>query len=482
MPELTLLIQSQFDGFKKKTDEFLGRAVWRPLWDVWEETEKKALDEVRQNILKWLAEHSEWFRFTSDEIVQSDWNQIQTNLANLTVLAARMFDLELAQIPTAAMFPAWGLEVKFENPFTFNFRCRAQMPACTAILPAWLIRNWWKRRLSKESPQIADKWQEAVIVYATENVLRSFNHLTDGIEVQASEIAGRIMACLRDVENASDNPQTNVEVLNRLRHELTELRGKLLSGDEFADRPRPGGQPNLSPMPSVFANASMSAAVEINFGSDLKTRGCAACEYLAKFTFRLLAQFQGELVDNESIRKNFAEKLGFCPFHLWQLESISSPIGVSLGFSDLADYVSKLFCEKAEEIRTHAHVRFVCDAAKCDCCNLLKVAERDYLQQLAGFVETSEGRAVYAASQGICLQHLRVWLPFLNEDTSRCVLGTTARVFGQLAEDMQSYGLKTETLRRELRNSDENDAYLRAVTHIAGAKNSCMPMNKEVEV
>ena len=44
-----------------------------------------------------------------------------------------------------------------------------------------------------------------------------------------------------------------------------------------------------------------------------------------------------------------------------------------------------------------------------------------------------------------------------------------------MAEDMQSFSLKTEAMRRWLRNQDEEDAYLRAIVHLAGTKSNHVP-------
>ena len=44
-----------------------------------------------------------------------------------------------------------------------------------------------------------------------------------------------------------------------------------------------------------------------------------------------------------------------------------------------------------------------------------------------------------------------------------------------MAEDMQSFSLKTEAMRRWLRNQDEEDAYLRAIVHLAGTKGNHVP-------
>jgi hypothetical protein len=61
--------------------------------------------------------------------------------------------------------------------------------------------------------------------------------------------------------------------------------------------------------------------------SDRRTyaaRGCVACDYLVRMSKEFFAAFQYSLYNDERQQRSFAENGGFCPFHLWHLESISS--------------------------------------------------------------------------------------------------------------------------------------------------------------
>ena len=70
----------------------------------------------------------------------------------------------------------------------------------------------------------------------------------------------------------------------------------------------------------------------------------------------------------------------------------------------------------------------------------------------------------YARSQGACLRHLGLLLgASSSEDTRQFLLRHAARRFEEMAEDMQSYAMKIEALRRTLPNADETDAYRRAL-------------------
>jgi hypothetical protein len=200
--------------------------------------------------------------------------------------------------------------------------------------------------------------------------------------------------------------------------------------------------------------------------------------------FHFLTNFQYDLTRDEATQQDFAETLGFCPLHTWQLESVSSPVGASVGFAKLTEHVSKILAARAKSPSNgRTPIKLIRDSAECHVCRLLRDTELDYLRRLAEFIEPPEGRAAYAGSQGVCLRHLGLWLPMLaDEGIARFVLEEAARHFEQMAEDMQNFSLKTEASRRELRNDDERDAYLRAIIHLAGTKGNCVPMSKEAEI
>lgn len=223
---------------------------------------------------------------------------------------------------------------------------------------------------------------------------------------------------------------------------------------------------------------------EPNITHDLKTRACPVCNRLSKVAFEFFARFQYDLARDEAAQQDFAEVMGFCPLHTWQLEAISSPVGASVGFTKLVEHVSKILATRARSpSNRHDAVKLIRDSAECHVCRMLREAERDYLRLLVRFIEPPEGRVAYARSQGLCLRHLGLWIPFLNNDEiAKFVLNEASRRFEQMAEDMQSFSMKTEALRRQLHNDDESDAYLRAITHLVGTRGNCQPMNKDAEM
>ena len=90
--------------------------------------------------------------------------------------------------------------------------------------------------------------------------------------------------------------------------------------------------------------------------------------------------------------------------------------------------------------------------------------------------------ATSADGEGVC--HLAGLIAALeNSELTPFLLEHASHRFGELGEDMQAFALKTEALlRRALRNRDEEDAYVRAITHIVGAKSICLPWREEINI
>jgi len=353
-----------------------------------------------------------------------------------------------------------------------------------AILPAFLTRTWLKKHLQDESERMADGWRQAVTTYAADNVRKALDGLAEEVEKRAREIGLRVTASLRSGKSAAGDLTNCAEALDTIRQQLLALGNEVSPGALLIAATNESDGKPTRPTPSRLAKLPAVAPPKPDPANNLKTRGCPACNFAADVLFHFLSQFQYDLAHDGATQEDFAETLGFCSLHTWQLEAVSSPVGASIGFAKLAEHAAKILAARAKSPANDYHaVKLVRDSSECHVCRLLREAERDYLRRLAEFIASPEGRAAYAGSQGVCLRHLGLWLPMLaDEKTTRFVLEEAARHFEHWAEDMQSFSLKTEALRRHLRNQDEEDAYLRAITHLVGAKGNCVPMSQDVEI
>lgn len=210
----------------------------------------------------------------------------------------------------------------------------------------------------------------------------------------------------------------------------------------------------------------------------MATQGCPVCNHLAETAFAFFARWQSEVSSNEQTQRVFADELGFCPLHTWQLADLSSILGLCTGYPRLLERLVDEFSSIAASTQDAPDsLAWLRDHVKtCRVCSVLRDAEEQFVARMATVLSDSAGQQVYAASQGVCLRHLLLLLTAVqNPKVETFLLAEAARHFERWAEDMESYAIKRDALRRGLQNADEEHAHLRALIHLAGNRSLCLP-------
>jgi len=233
---------------------------------------------------------------------------------------------------------------------------------------------------------------------------------------------------------------------------------------------------------SCFLKPSVSDLSKItgHITEDLMSSECPVCRHTKKIVSEFFIKWQYELGTEETARKRFADELGFCPFHTWQLLSVSSAHGASVGFSLLSEAIATRIYQINNSGGTGKEIKkMIHDSGNCRMCRLLQESGDDYIQQLAMFIFHKEGQQVFSHSQGVCLPHLGMLLDKVESENCReFILSHELQVFVEYAEDMRSFALKNEALRKDLQTIDEREAYFRVVTRLAGSESLCFPKVK----
>lgn len=213
-------------------------------------------------------------------------------------------------------------------------------------------------------------------------------------------------------------------------------------------------------------------------GADLATRSCPVCRHVAESLSDFYAHWQYQLSNDESAQEAFAAETGFCPLHTWQLLSMTSPYGASVGFSELAHHVAHELNQLQNQQNRTALWQLVQDSRNCRVCQLVSVTEKEYIVSLSDLITKQEGKLKYQQSQGACLRHLAMLLDIADPEYHEFLIGHASERFEQDAEDMRTYAIKQEALRRGLQNKNEDDAYRRTVIRIVGDRSVCVPWSK----
>jgi hypothetical protein len=215
---------------------------------------------------------------------------------------------------------------------------------------------------------------------------------------------------------------------------------------------------------------------QANFAADLRTRGCAVCNQLIRTARDFFAQWQYALTRDEQAQSAFAEELGFCALHMWQLHSMSSPWGESVGLAALTEELSRLLAETERDEFASSNVHKLLRACEnCRVCVMLEEAEAIYVKRLATFICDEEGAQSYKRSGVVCLRHLARMLAIVPNPVRELLLTMAWRRFEQVTKQMRDYAAKREAVRRDLISADEENASLRALIHIVGAQEYSAP-------
>jgi hypothetical protein len=208
-----------------------------------------------------------------------------------------------------------------------------------------------------------------------------------------------------------------------------------------------------------------------DFTAALRTRGCAVCNHVIKAARDFFAKWQYALAADEKAQSEFAGEIGFCPTHMWQLHEMSSSWGESIGFPRLFEHISELL-DRAEPCPIEQIIR---TPRTCRVCKMLREAESAYVAKLRDFLLDPSSKECYSRCEGVCLRHFGQLLAVSTHDLCLFLRRETSKRFRKLAAEMYNYAAKREAVRRDLINRDEEDAALRALIHIASAKDCSAP-------
>lgn len=491
-PELHAFLWLQTATFPDEVERLLLPIAWWPALIPFHRCEEAATRRICRNAGEWLCREAERLNFVVREC-QLDWERLLSTLTAIWNVAVEAFDLPDLAIQGLDLPPSCRLELECSSSFLADFGWKPHIPWPLGILPTSIVRKRLKKRmLENERPKLTEALEAVIIARATAILRRAFDSLWGKIEQKAREIEIRVMSALPNEQPIQSSrcmglcPNTS-EAAGLIHESLVKLHACILEnhGLRRDDLGEEGGSPDaFAPPPNA---SEMKLAMEIgepDLACDFRTRGCPACDHLARVAFQFFSQWQYAIAADEQAQTLFAAELGFCPLHTWQLEAISAPVGSALGFARLMEHVSKRLKGALKDPRNGRQVLdLVRNSTQCRVCRLLSEEEGNYLTRLLAFLGTPTGRQTYNLSQGLCLHHLGLSLVLAgNEEIARFLLTASAVRFEELAEDMESFGMKTEALRRQYHTDDERDAWLRALVHFVGSRAVCCPWNKDGEV
>ncbi len=269
-----------------------------------------------------------------------------------------------------------------------------------------------------------------------------------------------------------------------LRRTMESLRASLLAGAPLSAVHNAAGPTAADPriIDQAIATSRSPARRAGGGQANARMRTCPICTAQGQALFAFFAQWQYTLATDTTAQLTFAAERGLCPVHTWQFQEMASPQGISEGYAPLIETLAVELSRLIERAVEHAAAplaALLADTTTCAACRLVRETAAEQLEQLLARLATAEGRADYVSSAGLCLPHLQVALAHMEHSddgtTERSVvveflLREQVRRLENLVDDLRSYTLKRDALRRGLLHQEEADAWRRALVQLVGER------------
>ena len=284
-----------------------------------------------------------------------------------------------------------------------------------------------------------------------------------------------LLSILDDLASILADTSSDGKEISALRVRVHAFQEELLKGS-LTVTPQP--TPDLLTPPK--ASAEINKALEAKPAQSLrKTRTCPVCDALSRAVFDFFVSLEGSLIKNVQVRKEFASIRGLCNLHTWQFQNVAAPQDISLGYASLVETVAISLEEIANDSsgqHAQAVTHLLSKSEHCPACETLKKEQAAQATRFLEYISTPDGQKFYRQSLGLCLPHLQTVLAIQpSEEIVKFLLTEQAEHFNDLADDMRSYTLKRDAIRRGLMNSNEENAWRRALVQLVGERTAHIP-------
>jgi GTP-binding protein EngB required for normal cell division len=485
--ELASHLSTERDTATARLHRFLRRGGARPTVSVAKRYARAIARQFRTHFSRWADQNEQCLVHSINAVTVDGLQRLRLNLNDLAVLPRKAFGLPIAEpASTDEELGTLLLQPKFEIKVAEGWSL--PIPGSLRFWPTFMVRRSLRRYLQSQLDTFIDEQRARALNLIRKQLEETLGALSARVSEYAANLEDRAMVMLsggpdhlKEEFRGEKVPSYRDQVLMiyknfSLIREQIQSSLKNSPGDSFVA---------TRPIPVPGLRASLTPPVRAGVRSDYTTRGCPVCDRLVSISKEFFVKFQYALYNDEREQESFAESGGFCQFHTWQLEAISSPIGFSVGSARLVRRISGLLKQIAcsPERANESLAQLFPSPKGCRVCALLRDAEQGQIKMLSVSLQEPATKLLYARSQGVCLRHLDMLIKASSDgETIRFLLQRASTVLRLISEDMEGFALKREAIRRHLVTEDEEDAYLRAIIHLAGAKHNCAPWTYRDEI
>lgn len=476
----------------------LARARWEFSGAAARRLATAATDDLRAAASAWAAAQPARLTAELAPLLGSAVQELNQQISALPRIVQELLGDSVASVPAVAESQDKPSPPPLPPPALSEIQWTPHLPRMRACLPVAWTRRWLQDSLDVQMAKTLRAWSASASQAFQTTVNQAIDTLSTDVASRASQAQSALLAALMPTGHAEPsqppNPQGATPTLADWLKELATLETRFVRLQQVIARSSPlpatlpqppAPEPRQETVPQVAAAQTVPASPDLDWPAALKTRGCPVCNGLSDVLFDFLAKWQRQFAIDEQVQQTFAVEGGFCPLHTWQLLSLASPQGLSLGYPKFLERASQEIAELDPDSPHLAEslAAKVASPSQCRVCQWLKTHEQQFIARLTAWLQDPRAPAAYARSQGVCLRHLRQLLVAVTDtEIRRFLLAQAARHFEELSEDMQNYAIKHDAIRRALHTRDEEDAYLRAAIHLVGDRSLCLPWSQEIEI
>jgi len=201
-------------------------------------------------------------------------------------------------------------------------------------------------------------------------------------------------------------------------------------------------------------------------------RACDICESVEEKVFNFLCQYQADLISNAKDRAVHFERGGFCAFHTWQYNQMTSVRAACSSHSDflqlLGDKLLALAMEPGSlEQLVHKLEQFPANHPDCIVCEVAAQEEKDALGAALDNLNSDPGAD--ETPPLYCFPHLAALAAKCADPPKvRRLVERHGEEFRRVAEEMRQYAAKQDARRRDLLTNRESAASFLGLMLLAG--------------
>jgi hypothetical protein len=199
--------------------------------------------------------------------------------------------------------------------------------------------------------------------------------------------------------------------------------------------------------------------------------GCPFCTLVLKNGSRYIETVFSESMLDPGVRQKLVDSLGFCHEHTWRSIDLklSDALGNAILFHDLVKETLKMV-EENEKLPGNQLSKVLEQQVMCPACRIEELTLERIIGSMKKGLCNQDFIAEFKKSSGLCIPHLKRFLPGLDKDQQEIVLNQQLTCMEILQRELSEFIRKSDYRFRDEIIGKEGDSYKRAADLLKGKR------------